>query len=81
MDQRQEGLQKKTKRVNWIIKAANTYFYLQVAIWESFILVFKDYADRENYLRVQNYDALNKLMPAVLLIVTILLFRCQVNRM
>ena len=28
---------------------------------------------------VENFDAVNKLLPAILLIITILLFRCQVN--
>jgi len=76
MDLRQEDLQEKRKRAQWIIYGANAYFYVQVATWASFMFVYRRFEDIQGFLRVVNFDAANKLLPAILLVFTILLFRC-----
>ena len=43
------------------------------------MFAYSDFEDRTRMNDVANFDALNKLLPAVLLILSILLLRCRVN--
>ena len=58
---------------------ANAYFYVQVATWTGFMLAFADYEELEINDKVRIFDVANKLLPATVLIVSILLFRCRFN--
>ena len=43
------------------------------------MFVYTGLEDKERYYQVQNFDAANKLLPAILLMVSILLFRLKFN--
>ena len=45
MDHMQPDLKKKKKRVSWIIKGANVFFYVQLATWAGFMIAYKDFED------------------------------------
>lgn len=43
------------------------------------MLANTDYQDRVSYYKVYSFDAVNKLLPASLLVISIVLFRCKFN--
>ena len=43
------------------------------------MFVYTGLEDQARYYKVQNFDAANKLLPAILLMVSILLFRLKFN--
>ena len=43
------------------------------------MLAYSDFEDIESYDKVYNFDPANKLLPAILLIISVLLFRCRFN--
>ena len=45
------------------------------------MLVYRSLDDLDSSYKVDNFDTANKLLPAILLVITILLFRCQVSRL
>ena len=59
--------------------AANAYFYVQIAVWASFMLANTAYENKLRYYKVYSLDFLNKLLPASLLVISILLFRIKFN--
>ena len=61
------------------MNTANGFFYTQLAIWAGFMLAYTNTNDNENYYKVRSYDAVNKLAPAILLIISIVLFRCKLK--
>ena len=77
MDHSKADLRKKQNRVQLIMYSANTYFFVQVVTWAGFMLAFTDYEDKKRYAKVLDYDAVNKLVPAIILIISVLLFRCR----
>lgn len=79
LDPNQADCEKRQKNTRWIMCAANTYFYLQIAIWAGFMFAYTDYEDRNRFHKVYAFDAVNKLLPAILLIVSILVFRGMFN--
>jgi len=81
VNQRQDNLQSKRKRVNLILFAANVYYYVQITVWASFMLVYRRYEDKSKQALVSGFDALNKLLPAILLLCTVLILRCQIYKL
>jgi hypothetical protein len=79
MDHGQADLQKKQQRVRLILNLVNSYFFGQVAIWAGFMLAYIRYEDRVSMFKVQTFDAANKFLPAILLILSVVLFRNQFN--
>ena len=75
----QTDIQKKKCKVKWILNAASAYFFAQVATWAGIMFVYTGLEDQARYYKVQNFDAANKLLPAILLMVSILLFRLKFN--
>ena len=61
------------------MNAVNAYFYAQVAAWSSCMFAYCREEDYAQMGAVANYDALNKVTPALLLILSILLFRFRFN--
>ena len=43
------------------------------------MLAYTDYDDFENMQKVKTFDPANKLLPAIILIISVLLFRCRFN--
>ena len=58
---------------------ANAYFLTQVTIWACCMFAYSRQEDIEIMRKVFKFDAVNKLIPAILLIITVLLFRCRFN--
>ena len=75
MNPSQTDHQKKQKKFQWIIRAINLYFFIQVTVWTSFMLANIAHEYLDSYHKILQYDAANKLMPAFLLIVSIIIFR------
>ena len=75
----QADIQRKQQRVSWILYAVNAYFFAQLATWTCFMLAYSDYGDRASFDKVYNFDPANKLLPAILLIISVMLFRCRFN--
>ena len=61
------------------MNAANVFYYAQLATWAGFMLAYTDFEDGAKYAKVRIYDAVNKLVPAILLIISIVLFRCKLK--
>ena len=63
------------------MNAASAYFFAQVAIWSAVMFAYTDIEDKALFYQVQNFDAANKFLPVILLIVTIQLFRRLFTKM
>ena len=61
------------------MNAANAYFFIQETAWVCCMLAYIREEDKEILHKVMNYDGANKLLPAIVLIVSIVLFRCEFN--
>ena len=57
------------------MNTANAYFFIQVATWTGCMLAYTDYEVRPTFYRVYSFDAANKFLPVIVLIISILLFR------
>ena len=79
LDHSQADLEKKQRRVKLIMNAVNAYFFVQLATWASFMLAYSRLKDIKSNKLVFSFDAANKLLPAILLIISILLFRFKFN--
>ena len=79
LDHSQADLEKKQQRVKWIMNAVNAYFFVQVATWATLMLAYSRFKDIRTNKLVFSFDAVNKFLPAILLIISILLFRSKFN--
>lgn len=79
LEHEQSDLKKKQRRVMWILNAANTYFFLQAATWAGFMFAYRSYEDRQIMFKVNKFDIVNIFLPAIVLIISVLLFRCRFN--
>ena len=61
------------------MNVANAYFYVQVATWTCFMLAYTDYEELTSNDKVKIFDVANKFLPATVLIVSVLFFRCRFN--
>ena len=43
------------------------------------MLAYTNYEDYESMYKVESFDAANKFLPAIVLIISVLLFRCKLN--
>ena len=79
INHRRADVEKKQRSVQLIMYAAHTYFCIQIAIWAGFILTYSNWNDRILMTRVAEFDAVNKLVPALLLIISITIFRLKLS--
>jgi len=79
INHRRADIEKKQRIVQCIMYAAHTYFCVQVATWAGFILAYSNLKDIMLMTRVAEFDAVNKLVPALLLIISITIFRLKLN--
>ena len=79
LEHRQVDIKRKHQQVSWIMIAANTYFFAQVGIWASFMLLNAGLEDRKSMNKVEKLDTANKFSPAIVLVISVLLFRCRFN--
>ena len=61
------------------MNAANAYFIIQVTAWACCMFTYRREEDWAILNTVRDYDGANKLLPAIVLIVSIVLFRCKFN--
>ena len=43
------------------------------------MLAYSNYEDKESFVKATNFDTANKVLPAILLIISVLLLRCRFN--
>ena len=79
LEHRQENIPSKQRRIVWILKSLNAYFFVQVAAWAYFMIAYSDFEDFEILFKVISFDPANKLLPAIVLVISVLLFRCRFN--
>ena len=75
----QADTERKQQRVCLALNVSNAYFYIQITTWTCFMLAYTDLEDKERMFKVESFDVANKFLPAILLIVSILLFRWRFN--
>ena len=59
--------------------AANAFFCLQITIWAGFAFAYSDSKDMTSFEKVYGFDVVNKLLPALVLVISIFFFRRQFN--
>ena len=79
LDHGQADIQKKKQRVLRIIYAVNVYFYAQLAAWAGCAFAYSRDATKTKMKIVNYIDAVNKIMPATVLIISVLVLRCRFN--
>ena len=62
------------------MNAANSYFFVQITAWAFCMFSFTSYEDAASVHKVQQFDVANKILPATVLIVTVLLFRYRLQK-
>ena len=73
------NIQKKRQRVRWVINGANAYFFIQVGAWACFMFAYTDYEDSAGTDKIKIFDAVNKLLPGIVLIISVLVLRSRFN--
>ena len=61
------------------MNATHAYFYLQLTIWASFVVYYIQYEDYAEMTKLVELDAVNKLMPVLLLVISLTIFRFKLN--
>lgn len=62
------------------MNGVNAFFYAQLAIWAGLMLANRDTEDFKSYYKVRLFDTVNKLLPAILMIISILFIRLKLRR-
>jgi uncharacterized protein (DUF486 family) len=75
IEHEQANMKTKQQRVRLILKTVDAYFYVQVTAWACLMLANTNYKNILSMEKVLSFDAANKLLPAIVLIISIVFFR------
>ena len=67
--------------MQWIIFAASAIFYTLETIWASLMIFNRHESEKLAMDKIFILDAVNKILPALLLIITIMIFKGQINKL